>query len=53
MALSKVHPVVVTSLLPETTNLLLDECPLPVLHAPRVTGIETFVTRISFGTAVI
>lgn len=47
--LSKVHPVVVLSMLPETTNLLLDECPLPVWHAPRVTDLETFVTSHDLG----
>lgn len=41
--LSRVHPVVVISRTPETTNTLLDECPVPVLFAPRITDVESFM----------
>lgn len=47
--LAKVHPVVVLSRSPETTHLLLDECPLPVLWAPEIATIETFVADHDLG----
>lgn len=47
--LAKTQPVVVISRMPETTNILLDECPLPVFHGPRVTDIETFMARHQIG----
>ena len=47
--LAKTQPVVVISRMPETTSLLLDECPLPVLHGPRVTDIETFMAAHEIG----
>ncbi|RKT77273.1 hypothetical protein DFJ68_0693 [Terracoccus luteus] len=49
VALSKVHPVVVLSRVPDTTNILLDECPLPVLHAPRIGDVESFMERQDVG----
>lgn len=47
--LSGVHPVVVISRTPETTNILLDECPVPVLFAPRITDVESFMERQDVG----
>lgn len=47
--LAKVHPVVVLSRSPETTNILLDECPLPVFHGPRITDVETFMDSHEVG----
>ena len=47
--LAKTQPVVVISRMPETTSLLLDECPLPVVHGPRVTDIETFMAGHEIG----
>jgi hypothetical protein len=47
--LARTEPVVVISRMPETTILLLDECPLPVLHAPRVTDIEAFMAGHEIG----
>ncbi len=41
--LAQTQRVVVISRHPETTLLLLDECPLPVVHGPRITDIETFM----------
>ncbi len=47
--LARSQPVVVISRMPETTNLLLDECPLPVVHGPRVTDIEAFMAGHEIG----
>lgn len=47
--LAKTQPVVVISRMPETTSILLDECPLPVLHGPRVTDIEAFMANHEIG----
>jgi hypothetical protein len=47
--LARTQPVVVISRMPETTNLLLDECPLPVVHGPRVTDIEAFMANHEIG----
>ena len=47
--LARTQPVVVISRMPETTNILLDECPLPVLHGPRVTDIEAFRAHLLAG----
>ncbi len=47
--LAKTQPVVVISRMPETTLMLLEECPLPVLHAPRVTEIESFMADHEIG----
>lgn len=47
--LARTQPVVVISRMPETTNILLDECPLPVLHGPRVTDIEAFMAGHEIG----
>jgi hypothetical protein len=47
--LAKTQPVVVISRMPETTSLLLDECPLPVVHGPRVTDIEAFMAGHEIG----
>ncbi|WP_020144377.1 CDP-glycerol glycerophosphotransferase family protein [Terracoccus sp. 273MFTsu3.1] len=47
--LAKTQPVVVISRMPETTSVLLDECPLPVMHGPRVTDIEAFMAAHEIG----
>ncbi|WP_076259316.1 CDP-glycerol glycerophosphotransferase family protein [Intrasporangium flavum] len=47
--LARTQPVVVISRMPETTLMLLEECPLPVLHAPRVTEIESFMAHHEIG----
>ncbi|MDN5778495.1 MAG: CDP-glycerol glycerophosphotransferase family protein [Humibacillus sp.] len=47
--LSRAHPVVVLSRTPETTLILLDECPLPVLYAPGVADIESFMASHDVG----
>lgn len=47
--LARTQPVVVLSRMPETTNVLLDECPLPVLHAPRITDVEAFMEHHDIG----
>ncbi len=47
--LARTHPVVVLTRSPATTNLLLDECPLPVFFGPRVTDIESFMATHDIG----
>jgi len=47
--LARTQPVVVISRMPETTSVLLDECPLPVMHGPRVTDIEAFMAAHEIG----
>lgn len=38
-------PVVVISRYASTTRLLLAECPVPVVHAPRIADVETVLTE--------
>src|SRR3954447_17914719 len=45
MELSKNFPVVVISRNATTTNILLDECPLPVFYGPKISEIETFLAE--------
>ena len=47
--LARSQPVVVISRMPDTTMLLLDECPLPVVHAPQITDIESFMGHHEMG----
>ncbi|GAB3074315.1 CDP-glycerol glycerophosphotransferase family protein [Intrasporangium mesophilum] len=47
--LARSQPVVVISRMPDTTMLLLDECPLPVFHGPRITEIESFMASHDIG----
>ena len=47
--LARTQPVVVISRMPDTTMMLLDECPVPVVHSPRITDIESFMASHDIG----